>query len=103
MIVDKVKGRTSIRRGDYIGLVSAAKSGPVSVGVDSSKWSGYKGGVITSCGSRIDHGVTLVGVDANGVLKIRNSWGRSWGEKGHIRLAKGNTCGVANESSYPNF
>ena len=100
---DKVKGRTSIRAGDVNGLVSAAQAGPVSVAVDASNWSGYRGGVMTSCGTRLNHGVTLVGADGNGILKIRNSWGGSWGESGHIRLAKGNTCGVANASSYPTF
>ena len=99
----KVKGRTSITKGDISGLVSAAQTGPVSVAVDASNWSGYKGGVITKCGTSLNHGVTLVGVDYSGVLKIRNSWGGNWGEKGHIRLAKGNTCGVANASSYPTF
>ena len=101
--VDKVKGIGSIRAGDYNGLVSAGQAGPVSVAVDASNWSGYRGGVMTSCGTRLNHGVTLVGTDGSGVLKIRNSWGGSWGESGHIRLAKGNTCGVTNVASYPTF
>ena len=100
--VDSVKGRTSIRKGDVAGIISAAQAGPISVAVDATKWSGYKSGVFSTCSNKLNHGVTLVGVDANGVMKIRNSWG-SWGEAGHIRLAKGNTCGVADAASYPTF
>jgi C1A family cysteine protease len=101
--VDKVKGITNIPQGNVAALVSAAQAGPVSVAVDASRWSAYKSGVFSSCGTGLNHGVTLVGADDAGVMKIRNSWGSGWGESGHIRLAKGNTCGVANVASYPTF
>jgi C1A family cysteine protease len=89
--------------GSHDALVSAAQEGPVSVAVDASVWSGYRGGVLTSCGTRLNHGVTFVGFDGSSAYKIRNSWGAGWGEAGHIRLAKGNTCGVYNDVSYPIF
>ena len=52
----------------------------------------------------MNHGVVAVGQGVDGgkrFLKIRNSWGGAWGEKGYIRLAYGSpdsrgTCGVAN-------
>lgn len=52
---------------------------------------------------QLDHGITLVGY-GNGEGKtggmkdfwvIKNSWGPSWGEKGYIRLKRGDgACGV---------
>ena len=71
---------------------------PVAVAVDASSWSSYTGGVLTKCGSRLNHAVVAVGYDAQGNWIIRNSWGARWGEAGHITLAAGNTCGVLNKA-----
>jgi C1A family cysteine protease len=79
------------------------KTGPLSVCVDASSWNSYHGGIMTSCGNRVDHCVQAVGVDAstNGYWKVRNSWGTSWGESGYIRLAYGkNTCDITNDPTY---
>lgn len=87
-------------------LISQLANGPVSVAVDASTWSFYKSGVMTSCGTGLNHGVTLVAYNPNGTAysKIRNSWGRSWGEAGYIRIAAGkDTCGYADVASYPTF
>jgi len=77
--------------------------GPLSICL-AADWSGYKNGVFTgTCShkySAADHCVQLVGYDSTGskpYWKVRNSWGSSWGEGGHIRLPMGvNSCGVAN-------
>merc|ERR1712179_878428 len=54
-------------------------SGPLSVCVDASSWSSYRGGVMTSCGRSVDHCVQLVG----------------YGESGHVRLQIGsNLCDI---------
>ena len=76
------------------GLSSGINSQPISVTVDATNWSSYKSGVFSNCRSSINHAVLLVGVDASGAWKIKNSWATSWGESGFIRLASGNTCGL---------
>jgi len=79
------------------------KTGPLSVCVDASKWNTYTGGIMSSCGNRVDHCVQAVGVDAsnNGYWKVRNSWGVTWGESGFIRLAYGkNMCDITNDPTY---
>lgn len=79
-------------------------TGPLSVCVDATSWNSYHGGIMTSCGNRVDHCVQAVGVDTsviNGYWKVRNSWGTSWGESGYIRLAYGqNTCDITNDPTY---
>lgn len=82
-----------------------AGTGPLSIVVDASEWSTYAGGVLTSCGTSLDHAVQVVGVDtsaANGSYwKVRNSWGTGWGESGHIRLAYGkDMCGIASDANF---
>lgn len=81
-------------------LEKALTQGPVSVAVDASRWSSYRGGIFSSCGTRLNHGVLAVGYTAD-YWTIKNSWGTSWGEKGFMRLAKGNTCGILQVASYP--
>ena len=99
------KAYTDIPEGDEDALVAELQNGPVAVAVDANSWSFYKKGIMKRCGTSLDHGVTLVAVNTEeGSLKIRNSWGGQWGEKGYIRLALGkNTCGVANAASVPSF
>ena len=73
---------------------------PVAVSADASKWALYSSGVFRNCGDSLNHMVLATGMtDAYWTLK--NSWGVNWGEKGFIRLAAGNTCGICNYASYP--
>lgn len=69
---------------------------PVSVAVDASVWSAYRSGVLSSCGTAVNHGVLLIG-ETDDFWRIKNSWGATWGESGYIRLAKGNTCAVCRD------
>jgi KDEL-tailed cysteine endopeptidase len=75
-------------------------TGPLSVCVDATSWSGYSSGIKTTCGTSIDHCVQLVGWGSEKGVEywnVRNSWGGEWGEKGHIRLEMGkNLCKLAN-------
>lgn len=79
-----------------------ATTGPLAIVVDASDWSSYTGGIVTECGTSINHAVQLVGVnEEEGYWKVRNSWGDSWGESGYIRLQYGtNMCGMARDAAY---
>jgi len=73
--------------------------GPVVVSVDARNWRNYEGGILTSCGNLRNHYALLVGRGI-GFWKLRNSWGRLWGEHGHIRIKSGNTCALCTKGSY---
>lgn len=76
--------------------------GPIAVGVDSTQWDDYRGGIFqhTMCSNDIDHAVTIVGYTEDAWI-VKNSWGTDWGEDGYIYLERGhNTCGVAEYVTY---
>jgi len=52
-----------------------------------------------------NHAVSVVGYnDAEQYWIVRNSWGASWGESGHIRMKMGhNQCKMADYAIYPNL
>lgn len=81
-------------------LINALAARPVSVAVDASNWSLYRGGVLSTCGVNVNHGVLLIGA-TDAYWRIKNSWAASWGESGFIRLNRGNTCAVCSYPSYP--
>merc|ERR1712183_130726 len=85
------------------GLTSALQNSPVSVAIeaDQSAFQMYSGGVITSgCGSNLDHGVLAVGVNSDGSIKVKNSWGASWGVNGYVNIAT-SQCGITTSASVP--
>lgn len=51
---------------------------PISVGVDAGTWSKYSSGILSNCGSDLNHGVLVVGV-TDQYWKVKNSWSSSWG------------------------
>jgi len=79
-------------------------TGPLSICVDAENWSDYVSGIVTVCGTDVDHAVQAVGVDTSssgGYWKVRNQWGTSWGESGFIQLAYGqNTCDLTYQATY---
>jgi len=89
------------------GLYStASSSGPVSVCVDASTWQNYNGGILTSCGSSIDHCVQLTGYyNYNGqggtpAWNVRNSWGTGWGINGYIQIQIGqDLCAIGDDAT----
>lgn len=76
-------------------------TGPVSVALDAggSEWQSYSSGVITSCGTSINHGVLLVGFTPS-AWKIKNSWGVGWGQSGFGELANCGICIWGGEKVY---
>merc|ERR1712139_329831 len=97
-------GVTGYKTANGASLTSALNSvGPVSVAIqaDQSVFQQYKSGVITwGCGSQLDHGVTAVGVNSDGSIKVKNSWGSSWGQGGYVNIAT-SQCGITTDASYP--
>jgi C1A family cysteine protease len=91
---------------DEEGLAAAlANYGPISICVNANDlWDSYSSGILkgacSGAASALNHCVQLVGYDkTKGYWKVRNSWAKSWGESGFIRLPFGkNACGVADEA-----
>jgi len=95
-----VSGYTTIKGESNMASYVQA-TGPLSVCVDASSWNSYKGGIMTTCGKNVNHCVQAVGVDTSSYWKVRNSWGTSWGEAGHIRLAYGkDTCAITHDPTW---
>jgi C1A family cysteine protease len=65
------------------------RHGPLAVSVDADHLKNYKAGqIVQERATRPDHIVLLTGWDdkkgAHGAWKLRNSWGKSWGELGYF-------------------
>jgi C1A family cysteine protease len=103
--VSQITGYKDIKAKDENALKAAVTVQPVSIAVDARKWQLYKSGVFDGCSTliQLDHGVLAVGYsDSGSYWKVKNSWGRSWGEEGFIRLALNkNECGLTNAASFP--
>lgn len=93
-------------------LLQAVAKQPIAVAIeaDESVFQFYSSGVLSSeCGSNLDHGVLLVGYgELNGIpyWKVKNSWGKSWGDNGYVLLARNvsqpeGQCGILKMASYP--
>lgn len=97
-------------------LQAAVAEGPVSVAIDASGilFQLYFGGIMKHlCGTRLDHGVLVVGYGTEGETDywlLKNSWGPHWGEKGYFRILRSmekdnepGVCGLQLQPSYPIF
>lgn len=94
-----LQGWARLPENKYEPLMRAvAERGPVGVAVAANAWGMYDSGIFDDCGKDavIDHAVTLIGYGRDRDLNqktwlIQNSWGRSWGEQGKIRLLRRDT------------
>lgn len=86
--------------------------GPAVVSVAAGQWHYYSSGIFDGCGkdATVDHAVTAIGYGVDTThhkmiahkfsvkyWEIQNSWGRDWGEEGHIRIKRHDTesyCGT---------
>jgi len=106
-----ITGFTDVPVNSAAALKAAIAQHPVSVAIeaDTFTFQGYTSGVINdaSCGTNLDHGVVAVGYnDAERIpyYIVRNSWGTSWGDKGHVKIGiqdGAGICGIQMAASYP--
>ena len=113
---DANKGYKAVTKHSSSALESATAEGCVSIGIeaDQTAFQHYSSGVLTgTCGTRIDHGVLVVGYGTSGsqkYWKVKNSWGETWGERGYILICRdcgknGNQgeCGILDEPNVPTY
>lgn len=110
----KIQGFVDVHANSENAMLVALAKQPIAVAIEADQpaFQLYKSGVFTgSCGTKLDHGVLVVGYGTDNALDyytVKNSWGTTWGESGYIRLGRGSTynngagqCGILMEGSYP--
>ena len=82
----------------------------VSIRAENDSFRSYSGGVIDGddCGTDLDHGVTLVGYEAEtDAWIIKNSWGANWGESGYVRIKRATDgkgiCGINQQNAQATY
>jgi C1A family cysteine protease len=110
----KVSSYKMITANNPTAHVAALQTGPTTIALaaNSSVFQLYRSGIITStsCGTVMDHAVTLVGYGTSSGQDywiVKNSWGATWGEAGYVRIARSMTgtnsgiCGLLQHTVQP--
>jgi len=113
---DANKGYKAVTKHSASALEQATAEGCVSIGIeaDQTAFQHYSSGVLTgSCGTRIDHGVLVVGYGTSGsqkYWKVKNSWGETWGDRGYVLICRdcgkngdNGECGILDEPNVPTY
>jgi len=97
----QIKGVYTFASSEEKIMTACQQYGPLAIALDASKFDFYSSGIMNGSGctsGRPDHGVAIVGWGVESGTKywiIKNSWGKSWGENGYVRIQRGiNACGV---------
>lgn len=107
----EVSTYANVRADNVDQMKAAVAKQPLSVSIEADKsvFQSYSSGIFNSskCGTSLDHAVLVVGYGSSGSTEywiMKNSWGKSWGESGYMRMeiesGKG-VCGVQMEPLYP--
>ena len=104
MVAAKITGYRDVSSTEEANIEALAE-GSLSVAFQvTNHFQQYRGGVINdrTCTGRVNHAVTAVGYTDKFVL-VKNSWGKTWGESGFVKFARGYpaACGLFKYSSYP--
>ncbi|CAH2034234.1 unnamed protein product [Thlaspi arvense] len=110
----QIRGFQMVPYNNERALLEAVSRQPVSVGIAASAASfiHYSSGVYNApdCGTNVNHAMTLVGYGTSpeGIRYwlAKNSWGKTWGENGFIRLRRDvewpqGMCGIAQFAALP--
>lgn len=101
----KVEGYTKVSDDEEVIKETLFKTGPLAVALNATPLQFYFGGIFhpwkVACNPKgLNHGVLLVGYGEENGKKywiVKNSWGKSWGEKGFFRMLRGTgECGINN-------
>jgi len=92
-------------------VMNALKRQPLVAAIDASELHFYRSGIFTgNCGTNLNHAVLIVGAGVEngiGYYLLKNSWGVSWGERGYMKIARGEhkdgLCGLLLEVTHPAF